>query len=64
MISKSALAAALLACSVGSSSTLAQQSPQRQTGLWPVYEQSLKGAKHIDLTHAFAPVQPVWPGFG
>lgn len=32
--------------------------------LWKIYEQSLKGAKYIDLTHAFAPVQPVWPGFG
>ncbi|MCG7362784.1 cyclase family protein [Roseomonas sp. ACRSG] len=33
-------------------------------GLWGVYESALKGAKHIDLTHAFAPSQPVWPGFG
>ena len=32
--------------------------------LWPVYDSALKGAKYIDLTHAFAPVQPVWPGFG
>ncbi|MBS7542888.1 cyclase family protein [Ancylobacter oerskovii] len=32
--------------------------------LWKIYEQSLKGAKYIDLTHAFEPVQPVWPGFG
>ena len=32
--------------------------------LWKLYEQSLKGAKYIDLTHAFEPVQPVWPGFG
>ena len=31
---------------------------------WKFYEQSLKSAKYIDLTHAFAPVQPVWPGFG
>jgi kynurenine formamidase len=34
-----------------------------ENGLWGVYEQQLKGAKYIDLTHAFAPVQPVWPGF-
>jgi kynurenine formamidase len=34
------------------------------SSLWPVYENSLKSAKYIDLTHAFAPVQPVWPGFG
>ncbi|PZQ47969.1 MAG: cyclase [Rhodovulum sulfidophilum] len=35
-----------------------------QPGLWSVYFDGLKGAKYIDLTHAFAPVQPVWPGFG
>jgi kynurenine formamidase len=33
------------------------------TSLWTVYDQSLKTAKYIDLTHAFEPVQPVWPGF-
>jgi kynurenine formamidase len=33
-------------------------------GLWDVYNNFLKDAKYIDLTHAFAPVQPVWPGFG
>jgi len=32
--------------------------------LWDVYQQQLKSAKYVDLTHAFAPVQPVWPGFG
>ena len=32
--------------------------------LWAVYENVLKDAKYVDLTHAFAPVQPVWPGFG
>lgn len=31
--------------------------------LWKVYDESLKSAKYIDLTHAFEPVQPVWPGF-
>lgn len=33
-------------------------------GLWSAYDASFKTAKYIDLTHAFAPVQPVWPGFG
>ena len=33
-------------------------------GLWDIYYKALKGAKYIDLTHAFAPVQPMWPGFG
>lgn len=32
-------------------------------GLWNLYFNTLKGAKYIDLTHAFEPVQPVWPGF-
>ncbi|MGH6859759.1 MAG: cyclase family protein, partial [Phyllobacterium sp.] len=31
--------------------------------LWSIYENTLKSAKYIDLTHAFEPVQPVWPGF-
>lgn len=33
-------------------------------GLWAVYDSALRDAKYIDLTHAFEPVQPVWPGFG
>ncbi|HEV7519019.1 MAG TPA: cyclase family protein [Thermoanaerobaculia bacterium] len=32
--------------------------------LWQVYEQSLKGAKYVDLTHTIAPGIPVWAGFG
>jgi hypothetical protein len=28
-------------------------------GLWPVYEQALKGAKYVDLTHTIAPNIPV-----
>lgn len=32
--------------------------------LWKIYETSLKGAKYIDLTHAFHPTQGVWSGFG
>lgn len=35
----------------------------QDTSLWALYDQSLKSAKYIDLTHAFEPVQPVWPGF-
>ena len=33
-------------------------------GLWQAYESYFRGARHIDLTHAFEPTQPVWPGFG
>ncbi|TIL93283.1 MAG: cyclase family protein, partial [Mesorhizobium sp.] len=35
----------------------------QELSLWSVYENTLKSAKYIDLTHAFEPVQPVWPGF-
>jgi kynurenine formamidase len=31
--------------------------------LWNVYNDALKQAKYIDLTHAFEPMQPVWSGF-
>jgi kynurenine formamidase len=63
-MTKCLLAAVLFTSSLLSPAAFAQQPVQQQAGLWSVYEQSLKGAKHIDLTHAFAPVQPVWPGFG
>jgi kynurenine formamidase len=33
------------------------------SGLWRVYDQSLKGAKYIDLTHTVTPSIPVWKGF-
>ena len=36
----------------------------RGPGLWPAYERSFAGAKYIDLTHAFAPGDPVGVGFG
>ncbi|MFY9821916.1 MAG: cyclase family protein [Thermoanaerobaculia bacterium] len=32
--------------------------------LWQVYEQSLKGARYVDLTHTINPAIPVWAGFG
>lgn len=32
-------------------------------GLWSVYESSFASAKYIDLTHAFAPGQPMGTGF-
>ncbi len=31
--------------------------------LWWVYEQALKGAKYVDLTHTITPNIPVWAGF-
>jgi kynurenine formamidase len=32
--------------------------------LWKTYDQAVKPAKYIDLTHAFEPHMAVWPGFG
>lgn len=32
--------------------------------LWEFYNAHLVNAKYVDLTHAFMPTQPVWPGFG
>jgi hypothetical protein len=32
-------------------------------GLWSVYDQALKGAKYVDLTHMITPNIPVWAGF-
>lgn len=33
-------------------------------GLWGIYQQVLKHAKYIDLTHTITPTIPVWHGFG
>jgi len=38
--------------------------PHQEPPLWQVYQQSLKSAKYVDLTHAIAPTIPVWSGFG
>jgi kynurenine formamidase len=34
------------------------------TSLWPAYDDNFSRAKYIDLTHAFAPGDPKWNGFG
>ena len=35
-----------------------------QPSLWQLYDQSLKGARYVDLTHTITPSIPVWAGFG
>jgi len=42
----------------------AQQPKLAQYPLWQTYDQSLKAAKYVDLTHAITPQTPVWAGFG
>lgn len=34
------------------------------TDLWDLYDRVLRQARYVDLTHAFSPSIPVWPGFG
>lgn len=37
---------------------------EKKNSFWGLYESTFKSAKYVDLTHAFEPVQAVWPGFG
>lgn len=41
-------------------------SDRSRTGasLWTIYDESLKSAKYVDLTHTISPAIPVWHGFG
>jgi kynurenine formamidase len=48
-----------VALAVSSAPSVAQDQ-----GLWKVYNDSLKGAKYVDLTHTITPTIPVWIGFG
>ncbi len=56
-------AAAFAALRLGSGARPAPGGAQT-ADLWTVYEQSLKGAKYVDLTHTLTPRIPVWHGFG
>jgi kynurenine formamidase len=38
--------------------------PPHDKGLWAVYDDALRGARYIDLTHTLTPTIPVWKGFG
>ena len=55
------LAGLMLALGIGCASVAGAAD---DTGLWAVYDQHLKGAKYIDLTHTITPNVPVWYGFG
>jgi kynurenine formamidase len=56
-LAATALAVALL--SVGATAAGAHSS-----SLWDVYDDALRGAKYVDLTHTITPSIPVWAGFG
>src|SRR5437763_15745571 len=40
------------------------QVSKAQPQLWQIYDQYLKKAKYVDLTHTITPSIPVWAGFG
>jgi kynurenine formamidase len=42
----------------------AASAPAAQPGLWQLYDQGLRGARYVDLTHTITPGIPVWAGFG
>ena len=51
------LATAIVAvCAAGAS---AHQGSGSSPGLWQVYDNALKGAKYVDLTHTITPSIPV-----
>jgi kynurenine formamidase len=60
---KKLLALALLAVCAAVALIAARPKPSPPS-LWQVYEQTLKQARYVDLTHTIGPSIPVWPGFG
>lgn len=44
--------------------SIAIAQPHSESQLWQIYQQSLKSAKYVDLTHTITPSMPVWAGFG
>jgi kynurenine formamidase len=61
-----AVAVALVVCSAAAAAVTARvaAAPEASPGLWRVYDQSLRNARYIDLTHGITPDIPVWKGFG
>jgi kynurenine formamidase len=58
--------AAALGLKLPAWATSPEESPKQRAekSLWSVYEQYLKSAKYVDLTHRITPHIPVWHGFG
>jgi kynurenine formamidase len=57
----------VLGCLLLSSAACAtppSHAPAAKPTLWQVYQDSLKSAKYVDLTHTITPSIPVWAGFG
>ena len=64
IIGRSILLGLALSAAACSSDRTATPVPSAASGLWRVYDEGLRGAKYIDLTHTLAPNIPVWKGFG
>src|SRR5438445_3247975 len=47
-----------------SAKTDVPQTTKAPSDLWQVYNDTLKKAKYVDLTHTITPSIPVWKGFG
>jgi kynurenine formamidase len=58
-----AAAAAGAVVALGANGTQTAQA-KASTGLWQVYDNTLRNARYIDLTHGITPNIPVWKGFG
>jgi len=56
------LAAAALAAALAA--LAAAPAGAQDSSLWQVYDDALKGARYVDLTHTITPSIPVWAGFG
>ncbi len=54
----------ILALVAVSCAACAAPSPDSTPPLWRMYENALKGARYVDLTHSITPSIPVWAGFG
>jgi kynurenine formamidase len=52
-----------VACTGRSSTSGSTSATDTSPGLWRVYDESLKNARYIDLTHTITPSIPVWKGF-
>lgn len=58
-----AAAASLAGLAVGLAALPALAQETSGKGLWSLYDETLKGAKYVDLTHTITPKIPVWAGF-
>jgi kynurenine formamidase len=54
----------LVANSIPAPKSLSESSATDAHGLWSIYDDSLKSAKYVDLTHTLTPSITVWKGFG